>query len=471
MKIHNVRTGFATNSSSTHSIVFMKRDLGGDSPDSPAQFGWENFTLTDESGKLDYLAATVRHALQDAIGDDLAVRIANELTGARITSDAYVDHQSILALPTGWDGKSLDLDFLAEFKAFLLRDDVAILGGNDNSDGHPLLESDDVKVATGHSGPIHVETCGPVARKDPAGFWTLFNRQTGAKVRISLKGTDFECTPERTALPELVDVKITDYCTFGCPYCYQGSTKKGEHSETHSLSMLAYLLGDARVFEVAIGGGEPTLHPGLKSFVDSLRYRGVVPNLTTKNLAWLAAPTLSDPVLNQCGAFAFSADSDADVRKLSAALEGRPEVKRKATIQYVMGKDATARDFGSILNSCGYANLPVTLLGYKTTGRGLAHGEKPLQPMWIKEVQGAMKAYPGLRIGIDTVLVDRWWDALLAAGVPKWALTRKEGRFSCYVDAVAGKLHASSFTGTDGVPLKPGATVDEFAQAYASVGA
>lgn len=469
MKIHNARTGFATNSSSTHSIVFMREHIGGDQPDEIGRYGWENFTLTDRESKLTYLAATVKHCLEDAVGSAMAARVASELCGAKIDEDAYVDHQSMLALPTGWDGKSLDMEFLAEFKAFLLRDDVAILGGNDNSDGHPLLESDDVKVATGHCGPIQVETCGPVARRDPAGFWTLFNRATGTKARVTMKGLEFEQkSPARSFMPELVDVKITDFCPFDCSYCYQGSTRKGQHAD--HLDSLARLLGEARVFEVAIGGGEPTLHPKLGEFVDSLRYAGVVPNLTTKNLAWLAAPTLSDAVIAKLGAFAFSAESSDDVRALAEALEHRPEAKRKATIQYVMGATATLRDFQDVLYACGDAEFPITLLGYKTTGRGLEHGERAVEPAWLKVVKDAV-AQRHMRIGIDTVLVDRWWDALLKAGVPEWALTRKEGAFSCYVDAVARTVHASSFTDKPGLPLKTSATVDDFQAAYAAVGA
>ena len=118
-----------------------------------------------------------------------------------------------------------------------------------------------------------------VARYDSP-HWVVFNRGTGAKVRLTfttcppgpyqdnpvtedtlkarkfLKGPQVEVT--KAAAPELVDIKITDYCPFGCKYCYQGSTAKGTHAKTDTINTLSYALGRMHVFEVALGGGEPT---------------------------------------------------------------------------------------------------------------------------------------------------------------------------------------------------------------------
>ena len=53
MRIHNVRLGFATNSSSTHSLIFLPKaqdnyNEGG--------FGWDNFTLASKEANLDFVA-------------------------------------------------------------------------------------------------------------------------------------------------------------------------------------------------------------------------------------------------------------------------------------------------------------------------------------------------------------------------------------------------------------------------------
>lgn len=455
MRVFNVRTGFATNSSSTHSIVYMR---GMKLPEQAPEygFGWDRFTLVERQSKLDYLAALVFDQLRSDVGDVIATHISNQLVGAQRApdDDRTVDHQSMIVLPRDWNGKGLDLAFLADFKAFLERDDVAILGGNDNTDErHPGLMDDRV-IDTKHTQalPIEYPRDGLVARKDPRGYWTLFNRENGAKFRVAFGADSLAHAPEKSTAPEPVDIKLTDYCNIGCSFCYQDSTKAGEHADHDVIRKLTWALRDLRVFEVALGGGEPTTHPHFNSIVDSFAWGGVVPNFTTRNLAWLCAPLLSDAIIEKCGAFAFSANTATEVSQLCTALESRPNVKEKLTIQHIVGLDEEPWAFQNLLSVCAQAQVPVTLLGYKAVGRGKKIGEKPA-PKWLKAVKQVTKEQH-LRIGIDTALADKWWQPLLDAGVPAWTLTRKEGKFSCYFDAVTQKLYPSSYEEHPGVKLK-----------------
>ena len=58
MNISSIRFGFATNSSSTHSLVFLpqdkkvKDDMCGEGF---GDFGWQNFTVISDKEKLHYL--------------------------------------------------------------------------------------------------------------------------------------------------------------------------------------------------------------------------------------------------------------------------------------------------------------------------------------------------------------------------------------------------------------------------------
>ena len=53
MKIHNLRLGFACNSSSSHSLIF----LPGCTDNAEGQdFGWQCFTLASSEAKMGYLA-------------------------------------------------------------------------------------------------------------------------------------------------------------------------------------------------------------------------------------------------------------------------------------------------------------------------------------------------------------------------------------------------------------------------------
>lgn len=453
LTVHNVRHGFATNSSSTHSIVYMRgakltpeAEEGG--------FGWDNFVLTDKADKRRYLAAQVYQSLCHSVGSDVALTVAQAWTGTALTPDSYggieesVDHQSVISFPSDFDGKGICREYVEDFARFLDRDDVAVLGGNDNSDGHPALDRGDVESAGIRDGLADVDGRF-VARKDPTGFWTLFNRANGNKLRVSFGDGGFLEPPAKAAAPELVDVKITNWCNSGCDYCYQNSTTKGRHANKAHLTTLAYALSKLKVFEVALGGGETTAHPDFEAILDSFKWQGVIPNFTTKDLSWLRDVARANRILERCGAFAYSAETAldvemfADVWKAVGWKDDKPSYPPvpKATIQHVVGTTDEA-GFKALLLACSTRKLPVTLLGYKTVGRGLLYQPKAFD--WVSVVRDVVKD-KHLRIGIDTVLADTSYQALKDAGVPEWCITRLEGKFSAYIDAVEGKMGPSSF--------------------------
>lgn len=458
MKILNVRLGLATNSSSTHSLIFLPKGASARSiePESGRQrFGWDYFQLTTRSDKLDYLTATIYQQLRHDVGEEIAETVARDWCGNSADKDGNVDHQSELTLPRNWDGKGLNRDFFEDFKMFLMRDDIVIAGGNDNDERRPPALSTGGKVV---NVPIPEEDYGSVwvARKD-GDYWALFNRDNGAKVRMTFKGDDFTSMPERSCAPELIDIKITDYCPFDCAYCYQDSTKEGKHGDKGWITSLAYQLKELNVFEVALGGGETTLHPNFVDILQSFRWNGIVPNFTTKSLGWLRDKKQREPILKLAGAFAYSCEKASDVKELAELIKkNKIETNdgyanyRHVTVQHVVGVVDEA-EFREILTTCAENHLPITLLGYKQVGRGPKFGTKP-SSKWFEIVSEiAEKQY--LRVGIDTALADRHWDDLMTAGIKKQFLTRKEGQFSCYIDAVQKTMNVSSYTEAPGVPI------------------
>jgi len=82
-----------------------------------------------------------------------------------------------------------------------------------------------------------------------------------------------------------VDIKITDYCPFGCPFCYQGSTVKGIHADFEELKKaIDFFVDKVGVFEVILGGGEPTLYPHIEDLLlYLLTEKKVNVGITTRN--------------------------------------------------------------------------------------------------------------------------------------------------------------------------------------------
>lgn len=478
VRIHNVKAGFSTNSSSSHSLLFFAPgcapadDLVG--VDGDSTYGWSDFTLASPDAKMGYLGAQIMQCLQASVGDALAARLASQIVGVPVAAGGYVDHQSAWVLPMAWDGRGPDLAFLDELAVMLRQDGVVVIGGNDNVDGdtyagHPLCGAGaPVSLTLGTEGPGQPER-RPVARRDPSGYWTLYYRATGGRIRLSLDPTAQAVAPTKSAVPDLVDLKITDYCPFDCPMCYQGSTQAGRHAEYDRIQRILWTLGDLRVFEVAIGGGEPTLHPKFAEIVDAAVMSHVVPNFTTKNVAYVSS-SVGAAVIEKCGGFAVSVGQAEDVRQLAAHVTGA--ARQKLTVQHIVGM--TAYQTVGVIDACVDAQIPLTLLGYKYTGRGAIHAKSlrrnPQPDRWIDDVKRATTARDRSRrvkIAIDTVLADKFYDRLIDEGVPEWCLTRKDGQFSAYVDAVTGRVHPSSYEDHPGVEFVDATTFTAAYQGFA----
>jgi len=116
--------------------------------------------------------------------------------------------------------------------------------------------------------------------------------------------------PDMAPWPELADISISNRCSKGCSFCYRDSAPNGNLMTLNEYRFVLDQLTSptwGTVFQVAIGGGEPTEHPQLIEILKETRCRGVVPNLTTNGEA------LSDEHIyafkELCGAVAVSVAS------------------------------------------------------------------------------------------------------------------------------------------------------------------
>lgn len=458
MRILNMREGFACNSSSTHSIVWAPEAKLGDSYDS-SYFGWDRFVCASREAKLEWLGASVRKCLIElGLAEDAAHALAESYLGCRLDSESTIDHQSELTLPRAWSGIGLDVDYLRELRDWLCTDGMFVLGGNDNGDSpEPPSGAFDFQYRNEH--PTEMGRYAFVSRKDLSGYWTLFDRRTGLRMRVVFSHEEsggLAAAAHRAAAPELVDVKITDFCPYNCAFCYQGSTQQGKHASADWLIYhLAPALAGMRVFEVAFGGGEPTLHPDFERIVRRFRDQGIVPNVTTRNPRWFM--TMDAKTLDVLGAVAVSCDSEKMVEQVVEAIATQPEpirarLREMVSIQHVLGLQGESATWW-LLKRCQKEGFRCVLLGYKTTGRGSsAPAQVPSKGVsWAKWLVDRMEAFPSEcpSLGVDTVIASEL--AALEDVSPSmrrrlsWRLTTKEGQFSCYIDGVKRTMAPSSF--------------------------
>lgn len=478
-RLFNIRLGHACNSSSSHSIVplgalLAKRGVKtvGDEVDSTGEYGWDNFVLASADEKMCYLACIL-----EGSGFDLGE--IEEITGVKLTEytssfggekytgvEEYVDHQSRFTVPR-------DRQFAEDLTKYLRQKSVVILGGNDN-DGDPEID--------GHFTWTRYTGSDTIARADTGEdglkYWTLFSPRSGNKVRFSfqdgsalrVEGLPSAQGPLYASLPELVDLKITGYCPFSkdCPMCYMDSDSSGEHADYDDIVAYLTQLGQAGTFEIAMGGGEPTLHPQFIDILKAGKDLGMAMNFTTKNFSWFLKRNqrLKD-ICRNASAVAFSVNSRKDLEQFQKVAESAREEgwrgvrspwsdpedvdeRLEITMQTIPALHSTSF-VKELLLYASQEGLRVTLLGFKRVGRAKADQVVNPNHRWIDALVELVKEEKirnwDLRslIAIDTLMAEECKPAFDKAGIsPVWYFT-EEGTFSAYVDATTHRIGASSY--------------------------
>jgi hypothetical protein len=467
-----VRIGHATNSSSSHSIVLCRRDASQDAPSiAPRdhEYGWGWFRLSKAEEKADYLSvmladqvadgARVMHPLDydDPLANearDLPGRIGrrySELTFRRPCPDGSVDHQSAFSFPLDRPHRP-DMAFARWFADQVADPRVAILGGNDNEEA-PSGFSPANALAFAAQLP-HDEYRSPMSVLDRGTHWLLFRPEDGRRLRIAKQ---LGQTIKTSTHPELVDIKVTDWCDIGCSYCYQDSTRAGGHADDRYVVLrLADLVTRLGVREVAIGGGEPTGWPHLDDFVASVAQKGVTPNLTTRR-----PDKISRATLGKLGSVGVSVDTAAKAKAWTKRLDvDNDDVwsrRGKLTFHVVLG----AVPMSEVLDICKVAlanGSHVLLLGYKQVGRGSVGATESYED-WTRQIADEFmtdtpygRRWAGPTIGVDTVLVESHRERIERdLGTELRLMTDREGAFSMYIDAVSMSYGRHSY----GAPLMP----------------
>ena len=458
MKIFNVRFGFATNSSSAHSIVVLNDSLISSGVDvGDGEFGWEYFILSNEENKRQYFGQVVKYnmmCLYNLSTNDAAI-IASDWAGTKVNPDGYIDHQSQIILPVEYEyhnEKHIIRKYAEQFLEYLLQDNVVICGGNDNDDNRdqrlnclPIKNIFNQYISYGKTGDV-------VGRYDESGkFWTLFNKSNGTKIRMSFYQ---DSVADNSDKPELVDVKITSYCDKGCSFCYQSSTKTGAAADVNFISNVADKLNKLGVFEVALGGGEPTTHPDFLRILQIFVGKNIITNFSTRNPSWLVKNM--DSINNLVGAIGISVQSSKEIKSILQMFDRAKIIinknysfciKPKITFQVVVGCCSDV-ELKNILKESGKHSIPVLLLGWKIVGFG---STGPMYDFKLSDVLDQFKEkksygiyWNGPSISFDSALVEKEKEWLSnSSNKEYWTLG--EGTHSMYIDCVEKKMGKSSF--------------------------
>lgn len=193
------------------------------------------------------------------------------------------------------------------------------------------------------------------------GNYTVMLFEDGTKVRYN----DLDnLTP---SFAESMDVKLTDKCSVGCPFCYEGSTPNGKHSDIMSQ---AWIQSVHPFTELAINGNDMD-HPQLEEFLQFMKEKNVIVSMTlnlkqfmnnlekverfiNEKLIYGLGISISPEALDQYGCEVFTYIGSYD----NAVLH---------LINGIISEEFVTK-YQDRLSKC-----KILVLGYKNVGRGVAY--------------------------------------------------------------------------------------------------
>lgn len=495
--IQNIRLGHANNSSSSHSLVWIAEPNERDYLEmeeaisaldfAPDDFGWSNFTLTSAHDKATYFMSQYWRSLDrlDFLSHGQKLAAFKALFGRSSSREdlevPYVDHQSAwMPIPASLVGDLWD--------RVVNNPHVAILGGNDNSDGHPLeevypsypmtrlLEGGLEELGTMFGVLEHSEEVEGVPSYRFSRTWSghmrqdrdhliYFKKDTGGKTRVWWPQNPHSPPVEydKASVPELVDLKVTDMCPYGCSYCYQGSTPEGQHASWDAVDAIMKELVRVGVMEVAVGGGEPTLWPHMGKLLKKYGQEINV-NFTTYNTKWLEG---NDDIKAYTRSVAFSCLSDAALEKIVKHKYGGFTLHLVEGVHSLQDILSVAEKVKKLCETHNRAekmkNITFTLLGSKRTHRGASLD--PAKTLDLKELSRATWADGNLKhfcLSVDTALLQNHPEDVRNLFDHR-LYHEKEGKYSCYIDAVTSKIGPSSYDLDSLVPFLHDSWLEEYA--------
>lgn len=184
--------------------------------------------------------------------------------------------------------------------------------------------------------------------------------------------------------PTEVHASVTHQCSAGCPGCYVDSFLPGTRPDASArevglagMKRVVDALAEARVFHIALGGGESLEMHWIFELAAYARSRGIVPNLTTNGLC------VDERTARRCRVFGqinVSVDGIDEGYARSRGVEGfgaadrSMRLLRKAGCNVGINAVVSRRSFDQLEGIIRYARRSrvnqVELLRFKPVGRG-----------------------------------------------------------------------------------------------------
>lgn len=180
-------------------------------------------------------------------------------------------------------------------------------------------------------------------------------------VKVLSDGTKIRETEEDEFIPsfaENCDVKITDKCDGGCPFCYEGCTPNGRHGDILNYKFLDTL---HPYTELAINGNDLS-HPDLFVFLQKMKDKNVIVNMTVNQIHFEKHYSLIKFLVDQKTIYGLGISLREPTKEFVEKVKQFPN----AVVHTING--ILSLDDYEVLKDNG---LKVLILGYKQLRRGI----------------------------------------------------------------------------------------------------
>lgn len=239
------------------------------------------------------------------------------------------------------------------------------------------------------------------------------------------------------AFAENMDIKISNYCDMGCKFCHEGSTKNGRHGDILNEKFIETL---HPYQEVALGGGDATSHPDLIPFLQKLKDKKVIVNMTVNQKHFEQKQDLIRRLVNEKLIYGIGVSLVNPTDEFISLVKQYPNA-----VIHVINGVLRPSDVEALSDN----NLKMLILGYKQLRRGNEwynedHENIVVKQMWLKdnlaEIINHFKVVSFDNLAIEQLEVQRLmskeeWDEFYMGD---------DGTMTYYIDMVERKFARSS---------------------------
>lgn len=264
------------------------------------------------------------------------------------------------------------------------------------------------------------------------GNYDVYIYEDGTKIRET-KEDEF-----LASFPECMDIKITNYCDMGCPYCHEASNKDGLHGDILNPMFIKTL---KPYTELAIGGGNPLSHPDLEEFLLFLRSRRIIANVTINQKHFIEnydnIKFLCDNKLIHGLGVSFTTATDDFIEKILSI---------KNVVVHVINGIVSLNELSKLSNK----GIKILILGYKEFRNGADYYSQSIEVVKgqmynaLSDIIRQFKVVSFDNLALKQLDVDR----LMSEAEWSEFFMGDDGQFTMYIDLVEQKF-AQNSTSTD----------------------